>query len=654
MCGIAGILNYKGNIDSKELVVDMLDAINYRGPDERGIYYSKDITLGNARLSIIDLKGGTQPLSDQTGRYWIVYNGEIFNYLEIKEELLKEGYTFSTDSDTEVLVQLFSRDKEKCLNKLNGQFAFAIWDKYEKSLFIARDRTGIRPLFYSFQDGKFSFASEIKSLFQLPFIRKEFESEGLKEIFTCWANISPSTAYKDIRELPPGHFLLIQKDKTIIEKYWELDFSNVNMSITLEDALEEFTYLLRDAIRIRLRADVEVGAYLSGGIDSSATTAFIKQIEPQVLNTFSIVFEDAQFDESRFQAQVSDYLNTRHQTITCKNTDIADNFYKAVYHAEFPVLRTAMVPMMMLSGLVKDNNIKVVITGEGADEFLGGYNIFKENEIRNFWARQPDSKLRPLLLKKLYPYISYINNARPEHMRFFFGYRLNDINNPFYSHLLRWNNSSRILNYLNDDIKNEMSPYNIEDKLINVLPSGFYSWSSLAKAQWLESRIFMSEYLLSSQGDRMAMANSVEGRYPFLDHRLIEFLSTLPGKMKLNGLNEKYLLKKKMKGSLPDSIINRSKQAYRAPVANSLLNSSLENYISENNIKNAGIFSFNKVQNLTEKIKSGKNLSEIDNMSIAAILSTQILYDQFISGKTRKKPEGFSIKTRVIEEKIYT
>ncbi len=634
MCGIAGIVDFNNNFNSVDIVKSMLQAISYRGPDECGIYHSQNATMGNVRLSIIDLLSGQQPLSDLTGRYWIVYNGEIFNYKELRQELEIDGVKLKTQSDTEVLVQLYSRYGKECLGKLNGQFAFAIWDKQSEELFIARDRVGIRPLFYNITNGVFSFASEIKSLFQQKSINRELQAESLAQIYTFWTALTPNTAFKDIYELPPGHCMVYNRDGLKIEKYWELDFDNRHEKLSFDDALEQFNELLSSAVRLRLRADVEVAAYLSGGLDSSATVRYIKDIEPGVLNTFSIGFEDKVFDESSYQEEAVKYLNTNHKSIKCSSHDIARYFPKVVWHSETPVTRTAPAPMMMLSKLVRDNNIKVVITGEGADEMLAGYNIFREAKIRRFWASQPESSIRPLLLKKLYPDIPHLRNANPAILKMFFGYKLGDTENPFYSHLLRWNNSNHIKKHFSPDLKEVLEDYSPMELLSNQLPERFDSWDNQAKSQWLETTIFMSGYLLSSQGDRMGMANSIEGRYPFLDYRLIEFCAGLPADYKLKGLNEKYLLKKLMENRIPDRIVKRPKQPYRAPISSAFMSADAPEYvkemISDTYTNKAGVFNIETLIPLYNKIEKTGTASEMDNMVLASVISTHLLHHQFI------------------------
>ncbi len=634
MCGIAGRIDYRNRVLNKKIIEGMLRAICYRGPDESGIYSSPFISFGHARLSIVDLSTGQQPLSDPSGRYWIVFNGEIFNYPELRDRLIRKGHSFRTSSDTEVLVQLYAVYGKKCLSLLNGQFAFAVWDKLEEEIFIARDRIGIRPVFYHLSDGGFSFASEIKSLFVQENVNPELSFKNLSQIYTFWTAITPGTAFKNIFELSPGHYLVFNRKGITIEKYWELQYNDSGHSMSLQRALEGFHELLYDAVRIRLRADVEVAAYLSGGIDSSSTVAYIKNIEPGILNTFSIGFDDKDFDETSYQNEAVSYLDTRHKSILCTSQDISRVFPKVIWHTEIPVTRTAPAPMLLLSGLVRKNNIKVVITGEGADEMLAGYDIFKEAKIRRFWASQPNSGIRPLLLKKLYPYLPQMKEANPVILKMFYGYKLEDIENPFYSHLLRWNNSNHIKKHFTDEIKSELTGYSPMENLEEKLPAGFNSWNFLEKSQWLETSIFMSGYLLSSQGDRMAMANSVEGRYPFLDYRVIEFCNSLPSDFKLNGLNEKFLLKRLMVNKIPESIIKRSKQPYRAPIKNAFpLNNPpeyLREILSPEYFKKAGIFNFDSISTLLQKIEKTGSTSEVEDMVLVSVISTHLLYDQFI------------------------
>jgi asparagine synthase (glutamine-hydrolysing) len=640
MCGIGGIIDYNRKENGRNNVESMLRSISYRGPDESGIYHSSMATLGNVRLSIIDISGGQQPLSDLSGRFWIVFNGEIFNYKELRIDLEKKGVSFQTKSDTEVLVQLYAHYGKNCLSLLNGQFSFAVWDKQKEELFVARDRVGIRPFFYNLQNGVFSFASEIKAIFQIKRISRELSPENLDQIYTFWTTITPNTVFKGIYELPPGHFATFSRSGLKIEKFWDLRFNNTDSTISFQDSMDRFDELFSDAVRIRLRADVEVAAYLSGGIDSSATVSYIKEIEPGILNTFSIGFEEKDFDESSYQNEAARYFDTTHKSMTCSSRNISDAFPRVIWHSETPILRTAPAPMLLLSSLVRKNNIKVVVTGEGSDEILAGYDIFKEAKIKRFWASQPDSIYRPLLLKKLYPYLSQMRDVNPKMLRMFYGYKLDEINNPFYSHLLRWNNSNHIKKHFSDNTKQNLKEYSVFSELEKRLPSDFDSWDQLAKSQWLETTVFMSGYLLSSQGDRMAMANSVEGRYPFLDYRVIEFCSSLPADYKLKGLDEKYLLKRLLKNKIPESILKRSKQAYRAPIKSVFLSQDNNEYtkemLSESYFRKANVFNFDSVNGLISRIEKTGTASEIDNMVLSSVVSTHLLHSQFIENNNEE------------------
>ncbi|WP_291857893.1 asparagine synthase (glutamine-hydrolyzing) [Marinilabilia sp.] len=636
MCGIVGFSGDAGGNDRGASVLNrMLSRIRHRGPDEAGVFLSRDINLGSVRLSIIDLVSGQQPLCDDSGRYWITFNGEIFNYQELRIQLEQLGCHFRTHSDTEVLLLAYREFGADCLNKLNGQFAFAIWDTQKQSLFLARDRVGIRPLFYTIHDQHLVFASEIKALFEFPGVQRHLDFYSLQQVFTFWTTLSPRTAFEGVHELPPGHFMFFEKGHVQLKKYWSPAFpgSEERFKGTMDEAGEQLEFLLTDAVKLRLRADVPVGSYLSGGLDSSVIALLIRANAPkELLQTFSIGFSDKDYDEGAYQDSMIDLLKTRHHRTSCSSDDIAKDFPATVWHTEMPLLRTAPLPMMLLSRLVRENNIKVVMTGEGADEMLGGYNIFKEMQVRRFWARDSGSSLRPLLLGRLYPYLPQLKKMSPNALKLFFGYRLQDTSSVLYSHLLRWNNTSKIRKLMRPGLEDGLR---LVEKLEQELAPLLSNQTDLAKAQYLESTIFMSGYLLSSQGDRMAMGNSVEGRYPFLDYRVMEFCHSLPDNYKLNGLKEKVLLKHQFGNRLPRHVVERAKQAYRAPLAAPFLQSSnTYDYVSEllsaDVCRAASVFDERSVQMLTARLMQGNNHSEADQMALVAVLSTHLLWKQFV------------------------
>ncbi len=639
MCGIAGTLNLapRPPVDP-ELVYSMLKAIRHRGPDENGVFANEVVGLGSARLSIIDLAGGRQPIHNEDDTIWVVFNGEIYNYLELRRELESAGHVFSTHTDTEVLVHLYEEDEQGWLLKLNGQFAIALWDQKKQTLILARDRLGVRPIFYAVKDGALYFASEMKALFTQPGLRTEFDPIALSQIFTFWTTLGNRTCYQNISSVLPGHFLKIRDGQIKEQPYWSLDMNLASDSAepSLDEAAEQLLWLLKDAVRLRLtRSDVPVGAYLSGGLDSSSITALASQHSSARLKTFSIAFGDQAFDESDYQKRTNDFLGVDNDAIHCSHADIAAAFPDTVRHAEMPLLRTAPVPMFLLSRLVRERNFKVVLTGEGADEILGGYDIFKEAKIRRFWARQPNSAFRPLLLRRLYPYIGALSYGGDAYLKKFFGKNLEETADPFYAHRLRWQNTARCLRFFSPGFQEEIKGYDPLAELAESLPSEFKTWHPFSQAQYLEIAIFLSGYLLSSQGDRMGTAHSVEGRFPFLDPRVVEFSVRLPAEHKMYGLREKAALKRAMKGLLPDETLYRHKQPYRAPIRSVFFGGDDLDYVSENlspeKINQTGYFAPELVAALRGKFQRGGNVSETEEMALTGILSVQILHSMWRS-----------------------
>ncbi len=637
MCGIAGIFH-----PDPSYVVDihhlqsMTRAIDYRGPDDEGFYVENGIGLGQRRLSIIDLAGGKQPMCNEDGSIWVVFNGEIFNYLELMDFLKTKGHHFASRCDTEVLVHLYEEYGEKFPAHLNGQFAIALWDKRRRTLLLVRDRVGIRPLYFTrSENGVFLFGSEIKSIFCHPAVHPEFDFTGLEQVFTLWVPVPPRTVFKGITELRPGHLLKVTTEKQQLSCYWKLSFPYKGQyeQKPLEYYTKQLQELLHDAVRLRLRSDVTVAAYLSGGLDSSVISALVKKYHNRDLITFSVSFNDSAFDERNFQNAMVQFLKTDHRSVEVNYRDIGEEFSEVIWHSETPMLRTAPAPLFVLSKLVYDNHIKVVLTGEGADELFGGYNIFKENRIRRFWAKFPSSRLRPALLSRIYPYIGTDKDNR--FWQNFFRRELTDTANPFYSHLIRWFNTSRIKKFFSPKYRNAFNMQNIYEELIAFADPQIVKWDPLCQAQYLEITLFMSGYLLSSQGDRMMMGHSVEGRFPFLDYRIIEFASSIPPQYKLNLLNEKYILKKAFAELIPSEVLNRAKKPYRAPISpcfSESTNNLSSLMLCDDALECSGLFDIDSVRLLRQKANSSATgLSEVDEMTVAAIVSTQLLYHHFIT-----------------------
>lgn len=671
MCGIAGTIDFSGKRPDEGLLRRMLGLIRHRGPDAFGIYMDDIAGIASTRLSIIDLPGGDQPIHNEDRSLWIVYNGEVFNYVELRPDLEARGHTFYTNTDTEVILHLYEEKGPQMLNDLNGQFAMAIWDSWRQELFLARDRMGIRPLFYRYDGKRLVFASEIKALFADPTTPRTLDPVTLSDIFTCWSPINDKTAFAGIQQLMPAHYGIVRQSGMRVSQYWRLSFiAGQNGERSLGEWKEELKELLWDACRIRLRADVPVGSYLSGGLDSTYTTSVVKKNFNNQLCTFSVSFADSRFDEAFFQAKAVQALGTNHRMIYCTNEDIGREFPDVIWHTETPILRTAPVPLFQLSRLVRQNNYKVVLTGEGSDEIFAGYDIFKEDRIRRFWSRQPQSTTRPRLLQRLYPDIFRQEDARTKvFLESFFKKGLALVDSPCYSHMIRWNNTALLQGFFSADLlgtlsrPRDLTPRRLDDpmpqrlndffdRFTASLPADFMSWEPLSRAQYTESTIFLANYLLSSQGDRMAMAHAVEGRFPFLDYRVVEFATRLPPTYRLLGLKDKFVLREAAKDVIPPELANRPKQPYRAPISRCFFGNHTLSYVddllSDRALKQKGYFHPGKVTRLVDKVRrqDGNLLSERENMGLIGILSTQLVDEMFIQNfpyRSIEEPEHIKV-----------
>jgi asparagine synthase (glutamine-hydrolysing) len=642
VCGIAGFSGSPVRADeARPLLETMIHTLHHRGPDGYGYYAADGIGLAHARLSIIDLATGDQPIHNERGDVWTVFNGEIFNYVELRAALVAQGHRFYTQSDTEVIVHLYDRYGDRFVDHLNGQFAIALWDSRRNRLVLARDRAGIRPLFYTKARGHTWFASEIKSLLAVLPERATLHVRGLVEALSFWAPVDPDTVFEGVLSLPPGHLLAIEANgQETLTQYWDWSFPVAGTPSTfasVEQAAEELRALLVDAVRLQLRADVPVGAYLSGGLDSSGIVAMIRGFTDTPVRTFSVAFEDAEFDESEHQMAMVRHLGTDHTTLRCTRRQIGEAFPRLIRHTEVPVLRTAPVPMMLLSQRVREEGYKVVLTGEGADEVFGGYDIFKESKVRRFWARQPSSQMRPKLLGRLYGYLENSPVRNPAFAQAFFGQGLEHIDRPIFAHVPRWTTSQRALNFLSADLRASLGEWDALGWYEQRLPSQIMSWGPLARDQYVEAKSLLAAYLLAAQGDRVAAANSIEGRVPYLDHRVIEFGNRLPENYKIRGMTEKYLLRRALADLLPADIVTRTKQPYRAPDSQSFFFDGqpldyVADLLSTERIRKAGYFDAVAVGRLFAKCRAGKATGFADNQAFVGILSTMLLDEIHLRG----------------------
>lgn len=647
MCGIAGIVNRNGGLKpaSLELLQSMAAEIRHRGPDEFGAFRDNYAGLVSTRLSIVDIATGQQPLSNETGTLWIVFNGEIFNFVELREELVARGHRFHTNSDTEVVVHAFEEWGEECFNRFNGQWAIALWDSLARRLVLSRDRVGVRPLYVKESHGTIWFGSEVKAIFADPRVSRSLNPAGLAQTFTYWAPLAPTTVFEGISEIPPGCSWIYEEDCPRREsQYWMLSYPTSHMaagSLTLDDAREALREKLMKATRLRmLRADVPVGSYLSGGLDSSIIAWMGRQAKEGEFRTFSIRFEDAEFDETDYQRLMASQIASQHVECVVRRSDIAEVFPAVIRHTERPILRTAPAPLYLLSQLVRKSGIKAVLTGEGADEMLAGYDVFREAKIRSFWSGRPDSRVRPLLFERVYPYLARSPHQSKGLALQFWKQGLGRAGQPGFSHEPRWSTAKTMQKFFSPQLDDAIRKTPPTDVLCQ-LPPEFHRWDELSQAQYLEVATLFGPYIISSQGDRMLMANSVEGRFPFLDSEVMEFCNTLPSIMKLPGLNEKNILKRMAYGIIPEPIIKRKKQPYRAPDALCFVTADAPEYVhhllSKEALEQAGVFDAGRVCRMYEKcvhrVQSGTTegvFGNVDNMSFVGILSTQLLYHEFI------------------------
>ncbi len=643
MCGIAGIvaLGAEAPPPSREELTLMAASLRHRGPDEFGIFRDARAGLAHARLSIIDVGGGQQPLANEDQTLWVTYNGEVFNYVELRAELLALGHVFRTQSDTEVIVHAYEAWGDDAFGRFNGQFAIALWDETRKKLILARDRLGVRPLYTCEHDGRLYFASEVKAIFAANrAIVRALDPMGIDETFTFWSIVPPQSVFRGVMELRPGHVRTYEGGRVTERAFWRAAYPPDNLFPgSLEEATAEVRRALEEATRLRmLRADVPVGCYVSGGLDSSLVAALALRAKGGNFCTFSLRFEDAEYDETDFQHMMVKRLGSEHREVVVSRQDIARVFSDVVFHTERPILRTAPAPLFLLSRLVQEAGIKVVLTGEGADEMFAGYDIFREAKVRRFWAKSPASKTRARLLERLYPYLARSPVSQQAMARQFFGKNLASFREPGFSHDTRWHTTGALKRLLSPAFRRAGEATDSIARFLAELPAELSSWSFLAQDQYIEVRTLLSGYLLSSQGDRMLMAHAVEGRFPFLDANVVKLADSLPAHYKLRVLDEKHVLKRASRDLVPEDILARKKQPYRAPDALSFAGPEAPSWIgdalSKRAVADAGVFEPSAVDQLWKKCTSRHadgQFSNADNMAIVGVLSTQILHAKYVA-----------------------
>lgn len=563
MCGIVG---FYGNISNKkQILADMMQSIKHRGPDDEGFFYHNNIALGHVRLSIIDIESGKQPISSNDGRYTLIFNGEIYNYIELRQSLNAKGYRFKTHSDSEVLLYLYIEHKEKCLNYLNGMFAFAIYDSKEDEIFLARDHFGIKPLYYFSDKENFVFGSEIKALLKHPIIKSECDYKSLQEYLTFQMVLKKHTLFKDILKLEPGHYIKVKKGQIIDkQEYWDLKYI-IDDSKSEERFSDELLILLENSLSMQIRSDVPVGAYLSGGLDSSAVSVLASKNYMGQLKTFTGGFNKSPiYDESNYAKIVSKAINSEYFDIYPDYNDFADNFEKLIYHMDEPVAGPGLFPQYMVSKLAGEH-VKVVLGGQGGDEIFGGYARYAVAYLEQclkgaiFETQEEGNHVVTLqqIIKNLPMLQQYVPMIKNQFSRGMF----NSMEERYFNII----NRSQSLNSLySTEILNNRDNKDIYNKFLQIFnkpdtPSYFNKMTHFDTKTLLPGLLQVE--------DRVSMAVSIESRVPLLDRRIVELTASMPPTMKFAGGKTKYMLNKALRNVLPHEIIQRKdKMGFPVPI----------------------------------------------------------------------------------------
>jgi asparagine synthase (glutamine-hydrolysing) len=584
MCGIAGILdlNKQERVD-QSILERMIQKISHRGPDQSAIYTHRNIGLAFARLSIIDLKGGMQPIMNEDETIISICNGEIYNYIELREELQKKGHVFRSQSDCEVIVHLYETYGYDFVTRLNGQFSFVIYDLQRLELFAVRDHFGIIPFFYTVQNGLFIFGSEVKAILEHPLVERAVDLIGLDQILSFPGLISPRTMFKNIKSLENGYYLVI-KDGGLpqVYEYWDLHYPAANEIAYVHDEryyIERLDELLARSIKYRLHADVPVGLYISGGLDSALIASRAKMLEPTLrMRSFSIDFPDRELSEGKYQRVVSRHIDSFHHEYLFHSQEISRYLAQVIYHCESPLKETFDTAAFALSKNVHSKDIKVILTGQGADELFAGYIGYRFDHFKqsNSGRATPDSPRERQVRYQIWGDEQFLYEKNFDQ----FHRTRTSLYSPQVQEAL--------------DEENCFTTYVINKERINAL-------DPLHRRSYVDYKLRLCNHLLADHGDRMAMAHSVECRYPFLDQELVNFVRFIPPSLKLKGLDEKYILKKVAAKYVPPAILKREKFGFAAPGSPHLLqqnNAHINDLLSFSRIQYEGYFNAQTVENL--------------------------------------------------------
>jgi asparagine synthase (glutamine-hydrolysing) len=632
MCGICGkMFLTEDRMADPALIQRMSAVMSHRGPDDHGIYVSRKIGLGHRRLSIIDLNTGKQPLSNENGKIWVVFNGEIYNYRELRNELERKGHRFKTNTDTEVIVHLYEEQGEEFVKKLRGMFAIALWDEIEETLILARDRVGIKPLYYYRTNESIIFGSEIKSILSDSTVPRRVDPRGISLLLRYYYIPGVDTLLQGIKKLLPGHYLLVKNGKCFDREYWDLSFSRKRDRLSVQEAEQELDEVLRRSVRDHMISDVPVGVLLSGGVDSTAVLSYVVEETDRDISTFTIGFKsDELVDERKYAAIAAKKFGTRHFDMTIDAAEFAEFLPKYVWHMEEPICEPPAVALYYVSRLAKDH-VKVLLSGEGGDEAFAGYPNYR-NLVWLERIKKVSGPLRPILGKA----VSLITGSGP----------LKRFNK--YGHLMGLNfedyyysRTSSPLTYMNRNAANlytsefrELMHTNNNHDLRELLLQNTDGQELLDKMLYIDTKTWLPDDLLI-KADKITMANSIELRVPLLDHGVLEYAAVLPADLKLKGFTTKYVLKKTFEDRVPHEILYRKKTGFPVPYERWMaheLRDHIRDVLTDDRTRGRGYFQQGAVTGLLES----DNNPPIYSKEIFLLVALELWHRCFID---YKKPE---------------
>lgn len=632
MCGITGILDKDGSAIDRSMLQMMSRAVHHRGPDEEGYYFDQHVALGIQRLKIIDLETGSQPIHNEDKSVWVVLNGEIYNYRELKRQLEDRGHKFYTRSDTETIVHAYEEWGDGFIEHLSGIFGFAIWDTGNQRLLLARDRIGVKPVYFYETKNLLVFGSEIKSLLLHPAVERALDFEAFNNYLYFAYVPAPLTMFKNIKKLMPGHMLVWQGGKTEIKQYWDVSYKIEN-NISEQEALERLQVVLKNAVKSQIVSDVPLGLFLSGGIDSSILASLMAGIMDRPVTTFSIAYDEGNYNESKYAKQVAEHFRTDHHEFVVR-PDIFKELPKIIEHLDEPLANSTALPTIILSKLAKEQ-VTVVLNGAGGDEIFGGYDKYRRQSFLDWYKKLPEGvrSLMHLAVEKLVPGVGAnlkIFKHRAEMIA-------DALNMPLDERYLTW------ASVISADCRKMILSEQTEEKFRDVNPLRVKSYfgdpdlDAVNKMMYADTKTYLVDDILTMT-DKMSMAHGLEIRVPFLDHKVVEFAATLPAGLKVRKGKSKYLLRKLLAQSLPESICDRPKQGFMVPISGWLRQDEYIGFARDillsQTAKDRGIFNMSGVEKMLVQHQKG----EKDHAgAIWALLNFELWYQRFMCKPPHQK-----------------